>query len=33
VVNEALLVRKDIDVGWIFLGVPSIQNDSALFDR
>jgi hypothetical protein len=31
VINEALLVRKDIDVGWIFLGVPSLQDDNALF--
>jgi hypothetical protein len=30
-VNEALLVRKDIDVG--FLGIPNLQEDSALFDR
>ncbi len=33
VVNEALLVREDIDVGWIFWGIPNLQDDNALFNR
>jgi hypothetical protein len=33
VVNQALLVRKDIDVDYIFLGIPNLQDDNALFGR
>jgi hypothetical protein len=33
VVNEALLVKEDIDVGWIFPRIPNLQDDSALFDK
>ncbi len=32
-VNEALLVREDIDVGWIFPRIPNLQDVNALFDR
>ncbi len=32
-VNEALLVREEIDVGWIFLGIPNLQDDNALSNR
>ncbi len=32
-VNEALFVREDIDVGWIFPRNPNLQDDNALFDR
>jgi len=33
VVNETLLVRGDIDVGWIFPRIPNLQDDSALSNR
>jgi hypothetical protein len=33
VVNEVLLVREDIDVGYIFPRIPNLQDDSALYDR
>jgi hypothetical protein len=32
VVNEALLVKEEINVAWIFLGNPNLQDDNALFD-
>jgi hypothetical protein len=33
VVNEVLLVKEEINVGWIFPINPNLQNDNALFDR
>jgi hypothetical protein len=33
VVNEVLLVMEEIDVGWIFLRIPNLQDDNALFNR
>jgi hypothetical protein len=32
-VNEALLVKEEINVGWIFPRNPNLQDDNALFDR
>jgi hypothetical protein len=33
VVNEALLVRENINVGQIFLGIPNLQDDNALSNK
>jgi hypothetical protein len=33
VVNEALLVKEEIDVDWVFQKNLNLQNDNALFDR
>jgi hypothetical protein len=33
VVNEALLVKEEINVGWIFPRNPNLQDDNVLFDR
>jgi hypothetical protein len=33
VVNEALLVKEEIDVDWVFQKNLNLQDDNALFDR
>jgi hypothetical protein len=33
VVNEALLVKEEIDVDWVFQKNLNLQDDNALFDK